>query len=37
LHVVVAQVRVGAALLAVNEVLELLRVADEEHRGVVAD
>ena len=37
LHVVVAQVRVGAALLGVDEVLELLRVAHEEHRGVVAD
>ena len=37
LHVVVAQVVVGAALLAADEVLELHRVADEEHRGVVAD
>ena len=37
LHVVVAQVGVRAALLAVDEVGELLRVADEEHRGVVAD
>ena len=37
LHVVVAQVVVGAALLAADEVLELHRVAHEEHGGVVAD
>jgi hypothetical protein len=34
---VVAQVVVGAALLATDEVLELHRVPQEEHRGVVAD
>jgi len=37
LHVVVAQVAVGAAFLRADEVAELERVADEEHRGVVAD
>ena len=37
LHVVVAQVVVGAPLLRADEVLELQRVADEEHRGVVPD
>ena len=37
LHVVVAQPVVGAALLRADEVLELHRVLDEEHRGVVAD
>ncbi len=36
LHVVVAQAGVRLALLGVDEVLELARVADEEHRGVVA-
>ena len=37
LHVVVAQARAAAALLAADEVRELHRVADEEDRGVVAD
>ena len=37
LHVVVAQVVRRAALLRADEVLELHRVADEEHRRVVAD
>ena len=37
LHVVVAQVVVRAALLRADEVLELQRVAQEEHRGVVPD
>ena len=37
LHVVVAQVVVGAALLRADEVLELHRVLDEEDRGVVPD
>jgi hypothetical protein len=37
LHVVVAQARIGQALLTANEVWELHRVAYEEHGGVVAD
>ncbi len=37
LHVVVASMAVGPALLAVDEVLELLRVTDEEDRRVIAD
>ena len=37
LHVGVAQARARQALLRVDEVGELDRVADEEHRGVVAD
>jgi hypothetical protein len=37
LHVVVAPVGVRAALLGVDEVREVRRVADEEHRRVVAD
>src|ERR1039457_6331730 len=37
LHVVVAQVVVRAAFLGADEVLELHRVAQEEHRGVVPD
>ena len=37
LHVVGAQAGVGQALLGVDEVLELRRVADEEDRRVVAD
>ena len=37
LHVVAAQARVGHALLRVDEVLKLGRVADEEDRCVVAD
>jgi hypothetical protein len=37
LHVAVPQVGVGAPLLRVDEVLELLRVADEEDRRVVPD
>ncbi len=37
LHVVVAQAGAAAALLRADEVRELHRVADEEHRGVVAD
>ena len=37
LHVVVAGMGVGSPLLAVDEVLELLRVPDEEDRRVVAD
>ena len=37
LHVVAAQTGVGQTLLGVNEVLELLRVAHEEDRRVVAD
>ena len=37
LHIVVAQVVGGPALLRPDEMLELHRVADEEHRSVVAD
>src|SRR5450759_4412239 len=37
LHVVIAQVVVGAALLRMDEVGELRRVADEKDRGIVAD
>ena len=37
LHVVVAQAGAAEPLLAADEVGELHRVADEEHRGVVAD
>ena len=37
LHVMVAQVAVGAALLGTDEVLELHRIADEEYRRVVPD
>ena len=37
LHVVVAQVVGGHPFLAADEVLELHRVAHEEHRGVVTD
>ena len=37
LHVVVAQVAVGATLLGADETWELQRIAQEEHRGVVAD
>jgi hypothetical protein len=37
LHVVVAQVVIGAPLLGPDEVLEFHRVTHEEDRGVVAD
>src|SRR6201984_3663855 len=37
LNVVVAQVVVGTAFLGADEVLKLHRIADEKHRGVVAD
>jgi len=37
LHVVIAQVAVGAELLPADEIAKLQRIAQEKHRGVVAD
>jgi hypothetical protein len=37
LHVVVAQVAVGATLLRTDEAGELQRITEEEDRGVIAD
>jgi hypothetical protein len=37
LHVVITQIAVSATLLRADEIRELQRIAQEEHRGVVAD